>query len=194
MKKTKNYEEKIKLTNENIEEIYNNLPKIIKKYQKKYKIHLTCNEKIKEEKKKEDIEEVVYAINLKDRRKRYTYIYETICSKLSKNSSACNFKDNLCEKYRHKNPCHHNGCCETSKGEKCVYLGKNGCTIKCISCKFFTCDYLKKKDKKRTKSPNSFLLSKYFFNLEQKIILLYTFFTPEEEIIDKLLKAKFKRS
>ncbi|MCI8547496.1 MAG: hypothetical protein HFJ38_01265 [Bacilli bacterium] len=194
MKKKNLYKEKIILTNNNIEEIYQNIPKIIKKYQKKHQIELIYKEEIKEIEKKTEIEEIIHAINIKDRRKRYTYIYDTICDKLDKSQTYCRFQNGLCDKYRHKNLSHCNGCCETSKGEKCKYLGKNGCQIKCISCKFFICDYLKKEDKKRVKNPNSFLLSKYFFNLEQKMILLFTFFTTEEEIIDKLTRAKFKKS
>lgn len=191
MKQKKYLEEKLILTNQNIDKVYKNMNKIIGKYQKRYLINLEYTEEIEDKKKKKEIEEVIKAINLKDRRKRYTYIYDTICSKLDNNGPNCNFKDNVCEKYRDR--CHYNGCCESTKNGKCNYLGDDGCKIKCISCKFFICDYFKKQDRALVKNPNSFLLSKYFFNLEQKMILTFTFFTKEEEIIDKLLQAKFKK-
>ena len=66
MKKKNLYKEKIILTNNNIEEIYQNIPKIIKKYQKKHQIELIYKEEIKEIEKKTEIEEIIHAINIKD--------------------------------------------------------------------------------------------------------------------------------
>ena len=60
------------------------------------------------------------------------------------------------------------------------------CSIKCIGCKFFTCDYLRKKG--INYKVNSIPYIKYFFNIRQKLICKYSFFTEKDIIINKLLK------
>lgn len=76
---------KLELTNETIDDIYESLPKIIKICNKKYMIDLIYNnEKIDidyitknniTDKKLIDIIETVHAINLKDIKEKFNYIY-----------------------------------------------------------------------------------------------------------------------
>lgn len=105
---------KLELTNETIDDIYESLPKIIKICNKKYMIDLIYNnEKIDidyitknniTDKKLIDIIETVHAINLKDIKEKFNYIYDTVCAKLDERikTNYCEFKDDICVKYRKK--------------------------------------------------------------------------------------------
>lgn len=83
---------KLELTNETLDDIYESLPKIIKVCNKKYMIDLIYNnEKVDidyitknniTDKKLIDIIETVHAINLKDIKEKFNYIYDTVCAKL----------------------------------------------------------------------------------------------------------------
>ena len=58
---------------------------------------------------------------------------------------------------------------------------------KCITCKLFTCNYLKRKGIKFY--IDDFIISD-LFNKKQQLVLKSNFFKTEEEIIDKLIKTK----
>lgn len=64
----------------------------------------------------QEIIEVSRAISLKDKRKRYEYIYDTICNKLDAKikTNYCGFENDICLKDRLLNNNHINGCCECS--------------------------------------------------------------------------------
>ena len=68
---------------------------------------------------------------------------------------------------------------------KCRYLANDGhCTIKCMGCKLFTCDYLKNKGIS-FKIKDIFVLDSVF-NIIQKIVLKSRVYTPKEEILNKI--------
>ena len=178
---------KLELTNETIDDIYESLPKIIKICNKKYMIVLIYNnEKIDidyitknniTDKKLIDIIETVHAINLKDIKEKFNYIYDTVCA-----------KDDICVKYRKKGSDHKNGCCECKGRGKCKYLIDSVCTMKsCMACKLFTCHTLKTMG--ITQSINDFVLTKYFFTSKQKDILQFSYWTPKEIVMEKLMKT-----
>ena len=99
----------------------------------------------------------------------------------------CEFKDDVCLKYRIKNPNHKNGCCECKGRGKCKYLIDSVCTMKsCMACKLFTCHTLKKKG--ISQNINDFVLTKYFFNNKEKDILQFSYWTPKEIVMEKLIK------
>ena len=101
----------------------------------------------------------------------------------------------------HKNIDQLDGCCYSFKMNnklfstklikdkcKCKFLGDDKrCTTQNISCKLFTCNYLKKAESFDIKL-NDFLLVMAFFNSKQRLILKYNYFNSKEEIIDKLLE------
>ena len=64
----------------------------------------------------------------------------------------------------------------------CENLRDRACTIKCISCKLFTCDYINKKYRIK----DIFLLD-YFFNPIQKLVIKSNCFNTKEQIMKKLL-------
>lgn len=167
--------------------------KQIKKYlrkDQKYKIKLKNN--LNNTDCSKQIEELVEAFNIKDIRKRYIYIYDTVCDYLDEKfqrDNICDFKNNKCIAVREggyfENNC---GCCYGPKRGKCKYLINNKCTIKSISCKLFTCRYLKKNNTKFL--IKDIPLLNIFFNYKQKYIISYSIFTDKEEMIKRLLKAR----
>lgn len=140
-----------------------------------------------------DFISAVNAIMYDTKYKRYNYIYDTVCDYLDscfQGKNLCDFKENKCaEKI---NTTSTTGCCRHykkgpfSKLVVCEYLTKNyTCSAKCISCKLFTCDYLKKKGIEfRIKD---ILLLDVFFNPIQKYFIKYKVFTPKEKILKKIM-------
>lgn len=188
----------IRITDNNIDEIIKETRKLLKMCDKNnYKVVLIYNDKkIDEKYLKNDISDnlrdiitIMHAINIKDKEERYNYIYDTVCYYLDERikTNYCEFKDGVCIKYRIKNPNHKNGCCECKGRGRCKYLIDGVCTMKsCMACKLFTCHTLKKKG--ITQHINDFALTKYFFTSKQKDILQFSYWTPKEIVMEKLLK------
>lgn len=142
----------------------------------------------------------IYSLNAifkKDKKERYSYIYDIVCESLDKcfaEHNLCDFKNDKCAEKRHTAV--NVGCCRHYKNKilgpllkhnfvQCEYLINKKCSIKCISCKLFTCDYLKKQGI-QFKIKDIFLLDT-FFNPIQKYIIKTSVFTPKEHIIKRLL-------
>lgn len=138
-----------------------------------------------------DIKTIEKAINIKDKKERYTYIYDIICSYLDERlkEGYCEFIDDMCIRDRLKNNNHKNGCCECNGRGKCKYLIDSTCTMKsCMACKIFTCKTLRKKGIKH--SINDYALS-VFFDRKEKYILENSFWTPKDIVIERLLKKEY---
>ncbi len=154
------------------------------------------NKKIDEDYLKKDIKNnlrdiitIMHAVNIKNIEERYNYIYDTVCTYLDERikTNYCQFKDNICIKYRKKGSNHENGCCECKGRGRCKYLIDGVCTMKtCMACKLFTCHTLKKMG--ITQNINDFVLTKYFFTTKQKDILRFSYWTPKEVVMERLLK------
>jgi len=145
------------------------------------------------------------AIEISDLKEKYTFIYDSVFKQLDdiwSKKNYCNFCNNKCIATRmHKNIDQLDGCCYSFRmntnlfstnfiknKQKCKFLGDDKrCTTQNISCKLFTCDYLKKTESFDIKL-NDFLLVMAFFNSKQRLILKYNYFNSKEEIIDKLLE------
>ena len=140
-----------------------------------------------------------------DLKESYEYIYDIVCDYLDsefEKHNYCNFIDNNCELGQSKGVVNTKGvgCCYSYKlfrfltidfmydHKPCENLKNCHCAIKCISCKLFTCECLKKRGIKFT--PENILLLKCFFNRKQRLILRYNIFRTKELIIDKLLKCR----
>lgn len=154
---------------------------------------INYDEKIKEQ---NDFILGINAIFYNTRYERYNYIYDTVCDYLDScfyGKNLCDFKNNKCGEKR--NTSSTTGCCHhfrikafgpLTKLVLCEYLNKDySCSAKCISCKLFTCDYLRKKGIKfRIKD---ILLLDTFFNPLQKYFIKYMVFTPKDKIIKRLM-------
>lgn len=137
--------------------------------------------------------QIIIASNEKDLEKRYSYIYDVVCTYLDnefQNKNICCFENNRCISVRNNGHCRVslNGCCYGTKRGLCKNFKDGHCTIKSISCKLFTCRYLKKQGVKYR--VNDILLLKYFFNIKQKFILQDSIFKDKDEIIKLLLENK----
>lgn len=142
-----------------------------------------------------DIITIMHAVNIKNIEERYNYIYDTVCSYLDERikTNYCEFKDNICVKYRKKGSNHENGCCECKGRGRCKYLIDGVCTMKtCIACKLFTCHTLKKMG--ITQNINDFALTKYFFTAKQKDILQFSYWTPKEIVMENLMKESKEKT
>lgn len=131
-------------------------------------------------------------INLKDKKKRYSYVYDEICKILDEkvDTNYCEFKNDTCYRDRLKNNGHKNGCCECAGRGKCKFLKNGVCTMKsCMACKLFTCAALRKKG--INEKATNYLPLKVFFTSKQRDILSYSFWVPKEVVIKRLLDNKF---
>ena len=186
----------IDITNDNIEKVIKKTKTITRKCDKKNLIlKFNIKEKINDEILLRDIKSIEKAINFKTKEERYNYIYDTVCKYLDDriiNENYCEFKDDVCIKFREEDPSHKNGCCEYETRGKCKYLINSECTMKtCMACKLFTCKYLYKHKNIRQRV-NDYALIKYFFNRNQKYILECSFWTPKEIVMKRLLNNNFK--
>ena len=190
----------INIDKETIDNHIKNTKKIIKKCDKNnLELEINYNGKkltkrdIKTDKLR-DIYTIITAINIKDKYKRYEYIYDTVCSYLDEKikTNYCMFKDDMCIRDRLKNNNHKNGCCECKGRGKCKYLIDSKCTLgNCMACKLFTCHTLKVLGIKQ--NINDYVLTKYFFTNKQKDILQFSYWTPREIVLDRLMTNTYVR-
>ena len=135
-----------------------------------------------------------------DAKKSCEFIYDTVCEyldlELSKNNF-CDFQNDKCIASRANATAHPTmGCCYsfeyapffdlrlTKNVELCKHLNCKSCKTRCITCKLFTCTYLKKQNIKF--DTHKILLLDCFFNKKQHLIITSNFFKTREEILDKL--------
>ena len=194
----------IKLNKDNLNYYFRNIKRIIR-YCDHYNLFLELyynNIKLNDSKVNKNIDNdikdlitIMNAINIKDKYKRYEYIYDTVCSYLDNiitKENYCEFINDQCIRDRLKGNNHKNGCCECKGRGKCKYLIDSVCTEKsCMACKLFTCKILKEKGIKH--DLNDFLLIKCFFSRRQKDILEFSYWTPKKVVIDRLIKNKYVR-
>lgn len=139
----------------------------------------------------------INAIFYNTRYERYNYIYDTVCNYLDTvfyGKNVCDFKDNKCGEKR--NYSINVGCCRHYKYKligplypkwvKCEHLTKEyKCGAKCIACKLYTCDYLKKKG--IVFKIKDILLLDVFFRPLQKYFIKYMVYTPKEKVLKRLM-------
>lgn len=190
----------INLTDDNIEEHIKKTKKLIRQCDKKnLELEFIYNNKKLTKKdinnpKLKDITTIMIAINKKDKYERYEYIYDTVCSYLDERISEgyCEFIDDICIRDRNKNNGHKNGCCECKGRGKCKYLIDSKCTLgNCMACKLFTCKTLRKKG--IIHRVDDYPLTKYFFTSKQKDILRFSYWTPREIVLDRLMTNTYVR-
>lgn len=142
------------------------------------------------------------AICILDKQKQYEFIYDTVCDYLDmefKNNNFCKFKDDACIGNKNGQTSYSDmGCCHSFQHSKfwsptfienmklCSYLDCKTCSIKCISCKMFTCKYLQ--DKGIKFNHKNILLLDCFFNKKQYLVLESNFFKTKNEIVEKLME------
>ncbi len=140
------------------------------------------------------------AFKIADDRKRYEYIYISLCDYMDKifsENNICDFKEDKCIRQREgKAPHETMGCCYTFEYSKftrfpkdtglCKYINENKCSVKNLTCKMFTCKYLKEKGYNYLIRKNPVI--KLCFNKKQVKYLEEAFFKSMEEVINRLLE------
>ncbi len=185
------------LDNDKYQDFLHTIKKLRFICRKKNNIKITINNKNIDIKKEKDeriinLYHLEKALNIKNKKERYEYIYDVVCDYLDSNfygKNLCEFKNNKCLGDRNKKFEKSCGCCNGRDRGTCKYLVGGRCSIKCMACKLFTCPSLKKKGIKFR--VRDIPLLKYFFSLRQKEVLAYTIFTPKDEVIEKLIKYRW---
>ncbi len=153
----------------------------------------------------EELEQINAILELPDLFSQYNYIYNKACEELDERfakNNYCDFQNNICA-------------CQRNEAKilrrllntfyKVNYTKEHGFRVdaglcykldgkresqKCIACKLFTCQYLKK-NKIKIK-PDDIFLIKIFFNRRQKRYIERAFFKSQEEIVERLVKMNTK--
>ena len=128
-----------------------------------------------------EIKSLISALNIKNRKRRITYIYDYACDEVDnywKDKNPCCFKNGKCLSQQKSGCKHKNGCCR-----RCVYQSNNGCTTSNLTCKFFYCTYVSSKYKLLTIHDIKILK---LLTLRQKTILKHDFFSSREEVLGDL--------
>lgn len=150
-----------------------------------------------------DLLDAIKTLYIPNCKSKYSFIYDKVCQYLdnqfSKNNF-CDFKNDKCIANRKGKAAHSTmGCCYSFEYcsffspkfiqniQLCKHLGNKTCNTSCITCKLFTCEYLKEKGVKF--DTHKILLLRCFFNNKQHHILKTNFFKTKEEILENLLKC-----
>jgi hypothetical protein len=149
-------------------------------------------------------EELEHALSIRDKHKRYEYVYDLICDYLDREfekHNYCDFVDDKCIAVRSGMIDHlphaddKIGCCFgynifriKSDIAVCRFLGDRKCLTKCISCKLFTCVHLKEKGIRF--DITDFPGIERIFGRKQLEVLQKNLFRSKEAILDKLQKVQ----
>lgn len=176
------------------------LNKLIKNI-KYYKGLFYCNTEfiIKNNLQDKNVELIMNALNIKNRKKRIEYIYQQACNLIDKNNKGkniCGFKNNKCYVQRKLNNGKCNGCCR-----KCLYQSENGCTTRNLACKLFNCSEVKSRHKtikyedikilKVLSLKNQFIVKSDYFSREDDVLkdlYCYTYTLSTIRIVYRLIR------
>lgn len=133
--------------------------------------------------------EIIALLNLKTNGERLNFVYDLVCEKMERDISRygyCLFESNnkcIAQRDNAKWPENEiNGCCfEIGKKRECQYLGDKKCKIKCVSCRVFTCKYLKDRGVDFDVRRN--ILVRYNLNILQRAEFVWNFFETKDQII-----------
>ncbi len=134
----------------------------------------------------EELKPIVEALNIKNRKQRITYIYDTACQQIDdhyQNKNICGFKNNKCYVQQKLKNGTINGCCRC-----CMYQSPKGCTTKNLTCKIFTCSEVEKRCQV-IKFNDLKILN--LLSYRNKMILKSDYFSKREDVINDLYYGSF---
>ena len=123
---------------------------------------------------------VIKGLNIKNRRKRITYIYDKCCDiieKQEKGQNVCGFVNKQCIKQRIENKGEMYGCCSP------LCVTENGCTTKNLSCKLIFCKEAKEKYKVLEYKDLKLLK---LLSIKNRLIVWSDFYSTREEVLGDL--------
>lgn len=127
------------------------------------------------------IQQIIKGLNIKNRCKRITDVYDTACNIIDSNTKGlniCGFKNNKCYIQQKQNNGKCNGCCRL-----CKYQNSNGCPTKNLACKLFNCSEVKKRYK--TIEYKDLAILK-LLSLKNRLIVKSDYFSTREEVLKDL--------
>ena len=144
-------------------------------------------------KDKYNITDIINALNIKKRKQRLEFIYDTCCKEIDDfydHKDICHFKNNKCLVQEHLGNGNINGCCRL-----CLFQSAKGCQTRNLTCKLFTCSEVKKRCpvikfedlnllKVLTRRQRHMISSSYFSNENQFYLIstLVVFFFGQSEL------------
>ena len=132
------------------------------------------------------INEIIKALNIKNRKKRINYIFDTACCQIDDNykkENLCGFKNGICLNHQKIKKDYKNGCCRW-----CLYQSSKGCTTKNLTCKLFVCTEIEKRCKVINFEDINVLK---LLTRRQKAIVKSNYFTKKENYINDLYIGSF---
>lgn len=136
---------------------------------------------VKENTTDNNIDIIVNGLNIKNRKKRITYVYDKACELIDasvKGINICGFKNNKCYVQRKLNNGKCNGCCRN-----CVYQNKTGCPTKNLACKLFNCSEVTSRYKTVTYDDLTILK---LLSIKNRFIVKSDYFSTREDVLKDL--------
>ena len=127
----------------------------------------------------ENIKLLIKGLNIKKRKKRITYVYDTCCDIIdndTKGKNICGFKN--CKCYTQYCNNYSYGCCRL-----CIYVTEKGCSSKNLACKLFNCEEVRKRYKVINYKDLKLLK---LLSLRQRFIVKSDYFSSREEVLKDL--------
>ena len=125
-----------------------------------------------------NIQDIITALNIKNRNKRIIYIYDYVCNYIDNfwnGKNYCGFKNNKCYCQQQIKSKYINGCCRL-----CLYQSIKGCKTNNLTCKFYYCTEVCKRYRVLTYEDIKIL---NLFSSRQRIIIKHSFFNSREQIL-----------
>ncbi len=132
-----------------------------------------------------DLKNIIKALNIKKRKERIAFIYDTACKKiddLNKGINICGFKNGQCFVQQKKDNGKYDGCCR-----RCKY-NNHGCTTSNLACKLFNCSEVK--DRYKVYKYEDIKILK-LLNLRQRELVRSDYFSTREEVLKDLYSRSF---
>ncbi len=123
---------------------------------------------------------IIEALNIKKRKERITYIYDTACKIIDDATpkNMCGFKNGKCYLQRSSKSNKCNGCCR-----KCLYQSKEGCPTKNLACKLFNCSEVKSRYNMIRVEDLKLLR---LLSLKNQMIIKSDYFSKREDVLKDL--------
>lgn len=144
-------------------------------------IYFNTEFQLKETPENKNILQIIKCLNIKNRRQRIEYIYDTACSTIDENikkRNICGFKNNKCYIQQMKNDGKCNGCCRL-----CKYQTSTGCPTKNLACKLFNCSEVKKRYKTIEYKDLDVLK---ILSLKNRLVVKSDYFSTREDVLRDL--------
>lgn len=172
-------EKEIKIKDEkDLHKFYKKLPLFRSLFYKK--ITFICNDN------KYNLDKIINALNIKNRKKRLTYIFDTACCQIDEHynvKNLCGFKNGKCYSHQKLKKDYYNGCCRW-----CLNQSSKGCKTTNLTCKLFVCSEIEKRCKVINFEDLKVLK---LLTKRQRAIVKSNYFTKRESFINDLYIGSF---